>query len=57
MLEKIDEIDFVVEYESELLPIEIKSGKGYKNHNALNDLFEIKGLKIEKSIVFCINHL
>lgn len=37
---KTGEINFVVEYESELLNIEIKSGKGYKNHNALNNLLK-----------------
>lgn len=54
---KTGEIDFVVEYESELLPIEIKSGKGYKDHNALNNILKINGIQVKKPIVFCINNL
>ena len=33
---KHGEVDFLIEYEEELLPIEVKSGKDYTSHSALN---------------------
>ena len=35
---KQGELDFVVEYKGKVLPIEIKSGKSYKKHSALNNV-------------------
>ena len=37
---KRGEIDFLIEEESEVVPIEVKSGKDYKRHSALNNLIE-----------------
>ena len=54
---KIGEIDFIIEFDGELLPIEIKSGKNYKNHIALNNLIRTPGLTIHKPIVFCIGNV
>jgi uncharacterized protein len=51
---KHGEVDFLVEYNSDVLPIEIKSGKPNQmmiyNHTALNNLIKI--YKISKSFVF-----
>ena len=35
---KQGELDFVIEHECKVLPIEIKSGKNYKRHNALSNV-------------------
>ena len=32
---KHGEVDFLIEYQGELLPIEVKSGKNYQTHSAL----------------------
>lgn len=34
---RLGELDFLVEYEGKVLPIEIKSGKDYERHAALNN--------------------
>lgn len=39
---KHGEIDFVVEYKGKVLPIEVKSGKTYQRHCALNNLTMMK---------------
>ena len=45
---KLGEIDFVIEQNGEVIPIEIKSGKGYSRHPALNNVLK----NINKAIVF-----
>ena len=37
---KQGELDFVMEYQGEILPIEVKSGKDYMRHRALDNVFE-----------------
>ncbi len=37
---KHGEVDFLIEYEEELLPIEVKSGKDYTSHSALSYFME-----------------
>ena len=49
---KQGEVDFLVEYEGSLLPIEVKSGKDYKRHSALNNLLANPDYGIEKAVVF-----
>ena len=46
------ELDFVIEHENEVIPIEVKSGKDYKRHNALSNVMENKDYNIQRSIVF-----
>lgn len=49
---KHGEVDFVVEYKGKVLPIEVKSGKTYQRHSALNNLLEMKEqYGIEDSVV------
>ena len=47
---KHGEVDFVIEYENDVLPIEIKSGKPNEmsiyNHTALNNLIKIYNIKL-----------
>ena len=49
---KYGEIDFVIEYDGRILPIEVKSGKDYKRHSALNKLLYKVDYGIEEAIVF-----
>lgn len=51
----LGEINFIIEFEGALRPIEIKSGKSYKQHKALNNLLQT--IKVQKPIVFCIGNL
>ena len=46
------EVDFVLEKDGEVLPIEVKSGKHYKRHRALGRLLAEPEYKIRRSIVY-----
>ena len=49
---KLGEIDFIVEQSSKTLPIEVKSGKVYNKHSALNNLMNTKEYGIEEAFIF-----
>ena len=49
---KQGEVDLMIEYKGEILPIEIKSGKAYQRHSALNNLMEIENYTINQAFVF-----
>lgn len=49
---KQGEVDFLIEYEGEVLPIEVKSGKDYARHVALNNIMGNGRYKIPKAYVF-----
>lgn len=49
---KYGELDFVIEHLGEALPIEVKSGKNYKSHSALNNAINLPNYNINQSIVF-----
>lgn len=46
------ELDFVIEHEGKVIPIEVKSGKDYKRHNALCNVMSDKDYGIGQGIVF-----
>lgn len=48
---KRGEIDFLIEENAEAIPIEVKSGKDYKRHSALNNL--VADRNIEKAYILC----
>ena len=50
---KQGELDFVVEYAGNMLPIEVKSGKDYERHNALSNVMENKEYAVPMAYVFC----
>ena len=50
---KYGELDFLIEDNSLLTAIEVKSGKSYRKHNALDKCLECKNFHIQKSIVLC----
>ncbi len=49
---KNGEIDFLLERNGEILPIEIKSGKDYTKHSALNNLLSNPDYSIKEAYVF-----
>ena len=55
--QKVGEVDFIVEQHAELVPVEIKSGKDYKSHRALNNLLAVAEYKLKESLVFCIGNI
>ena len=50
---KQGELDFIVEYNGNVLPIEVKSGKDYERHNALSNVMENEDYGIPSAYVFC----
>ncbi|WP_455579378.1 ATP-binding protein, partial [Faecalibacillus intestinalis] len=48
---KYGELDFVIEYNGKILPIEVKSGKSYQRHSALNNIMEITNYSIQEAFV------
>jgi predicted AAA+ superfamily ATPase len=51
---KRGELDFVIEtVQGQVLPIEVKSGKGYKRHNALSNLMSAPEYALEEGFVLC----
>ena len=49
---KFGELDFIIEYSQNVLPIEVKSGKDYTRHSALNNVLDVKDYGISQAIVF-----
>ena len=47
----IGEVDFLIQRDNKVLPIEVKSGKNYTRHVALNKLLNMENYSIEKAIV------
>ena len=50
---KQGELDFVVEYQGDVLPIEVKSGKAYERHRALSNIMDNEEYALPKAFVFC----
>lgn len=50
---KQGELDFVVEYDGHILPIEVKSGKDYERHNALSGIMSNAEYDVPFAYVFC----
>lgn len=53
----IGEIDFIIEMSGKVVPIEVKSGKNYKSHKALDNLMNIPEYHVEKAYVFSIGNI
>ena len=49
---KKGELDFVVEHAGRVLPIEVKSGKDYEKHSALDNVLAVAEYGIEEAYVF-----
>lgn len=50
---KMGELDFLVEKDGDILPLEIKSGKDYSRHVALNNVLAVAEYQIPEAFVFC----
>lgn len=50
---KMGEVDFVVELKGAVFPIEVKSGKDYARHRALNNILDCHEYIIPESVVLC----
>ena len=46
------ELDFVIEYQGKILPIEVKSGKDYYVHSAVNNCLKNPEYEIQEAFVF-----
>lgn len=53
----IGELDFVIEMSGKVVPIEVKSGKTYKAHKALNNFMDVIDYHMEKSYVFSVGNV
>ena len=49
---KRGEIDFVIELDGKVLPIEVKSGKDYESHRALSNIMNCNEYDIPEAVVF-----
>ena len=54
---KLGEVDFLLESDGKVIPIEIKSGKDYYRHAAIDNLLANKDYNIESGYVFCNNNI
>ena len=54
---KIGEIDFLIELENKIIPLEIKSGKDYKKHKSIDNLVNTYKDNIGKPIVFSTSNI
>lgn len=50
---KQGELDFIIEYNNHILPIEVKSGKDFERHRALSNIMNNKSYDIPSALVFC----
>ena len=48
----IGELDFLIEMDGKVVPIEVKSGKTYRTHKALDHFMNVSDYHIEKAYVF-----
>jgi len=53
---KNGEVDFLLEVDFKVLPVEVKSGKNNNYHRALNNIMDIENYNIEKAIVLTHNN-
>lgn len=53
----IGEIDFLVELNNSVIPIEVKSGKDYKQHKSLNTLLSKKEYHFKQAFVLCTGNI
>jgi len=50
---KQGELDFVIEYNGAVLPIEVKSGKNYERHRALSNVVKNEQYAVNQAFVLC----
>lgn len=55
--QKIGELDFVIQQGNKVIPLEIKSGKDYKQHAALDNALAVGDWNLEQALVFCFGNV
>lgn len=55
--QKIGEMDFAIEMNGQVVPIEVKSGKAYKSHKALDNFMKVPDYHLEKAYVLSIGNV
>ena len=53
----VGELDFLIEMEGKVVPIEVKSGKAYKKHRALDNFMGIPDYHLERAYVFSTSNV
>lgn len=53
----IGEIDFLIEYDNRIIPLEIKSGKTHKTHKALDNLLKSNAYSINRAYILSTSNL
>jgi predicted AAA+ superfamily ATPase len=53
----LGEIDFVLQRGKAVVPVEVKSGSGYKTHAALNNVMRVPEWNIDNAYVFCMGNV
>lgn len=54
---KQGELDFLIERDTEIIPLEVKSGKDYERHVALNNVMKNPEYDIKQAIVLCNDNM
>ena len=54
---KQGELDFLLENDTEIIPVEVKSGKNYERHNALRNVLNTSEYNISQAFVLCNDNL
>jgi len=54
---KIGEVDFLVEHENRVLPIEVKSGTAFKRHAALDNMMSVTNYALNEAYIFCLSNV
>ena len=55
---KLGELDFVIDNgNGEIIPIEVKSGKDYYVHSALDNVLDVQNYDLKQAFVFCNENL
>lgn len=53
----VGELDFLIEMGGKVVPIEVKSGKNYKSHKALNHYLDVSECHLERAYVFSTSNV
>lgn len=53
----VGELDFVIEMGGKVVPIEVKSGKAYKSHKALNNFMSVPDYHMENAYVLSVSNV
>ncbi len=54
---KLGEVDFLTEIDGEVIPIEVKSGKSYYRHSALDNIMKIENYNLNKAFILTPSNL